>query len=76
MKKIFLITIVSLCCINSYAQDKWFSTVEMEFVVPSKIDYHYRFMNSVTHINLDSKVGAGLHYSMNYKIFKKLSVVG
>ncbi|OBQ54993.1 hypothetical protein JJL45_03665 [Tamlana sp. s12] len=74
MKKIIAITIVSLFYINSYSQEKWYSSAAIEFSVPSKIEYHYNFNNSSTVINLDSKTALGAQYSINYLVFNKLSV--
>ncbi len=59
---------------TSYSQDKWFSTAELDFIVPSKIEYGYSFNNIYDEINLDSKASIALQYSVNYQLFNKLSV--
>ncbi|KAB1069721.1 hypothetical protein F6U93_02580 [Tamlana haliotis] len=74
MKKLILITIVSLLYINSYSQEKWFSSASVDFTVPNNIDYLYRFEGLSTTISLDSKPSIGGQYSINYLVFKKLSV--
>jgi len=70
----FLILAFSLFFINGYSQDKWFSTIELDFVVPSKIEYNYSFNNAGTEINLASKTSFALYYALNYQLFNKFSL--
>lgn len=72
--KLFLIAIFSFIFINGYSQDKWFSTIELDFVVPSTIEYNYFFNHAGTEINLDAKTSFALLYSMNYQLFNKFSI--
>jgi hypothetical protein len=74
MNKFFLITVALLFFyINGHAQDKWFSTAELDFIVPSKTEYGYSANNAYTEINLASKTSFALNYSINYLLFKKFS---
>lgn len=73
MKKEILITVLILISINGYSQDKWFSSAEFDFIVPSKIEYNYNFHNAGTEINLDSKPSFALNYLINYQLFNKFS---
>lgn len=65
-----------LFCISTYSQEKWFSNVEIDFIIPRKIEYNYSFNNVGTEINLDPKAAFGLQYSINYKLLDKLSIGG
>lgn len=73
MKKLFLSIALFFIFISGYSQDKWFSSAEFDFIVPSKIEYNYYFNNVGTEINLDSKPSFAFNYSFNYQLFNKLS---
>ena len=74
MNKFFLILMFPLFFINGHAQDKWFSTAELDFIIPNIIEYHYYSNKSGHLINLDSKASIALQYSVNYQLFNKLSI--
>ncbi len=74
MNKLLLTLALSFFFTNGYAQEKWFSTVELDFIVPSKIEYNYSFNNAGTEINLDSKSAFAFQYAINHMLFNKLSV--
>lgn len=69
----------------SFSQDKinkrWHSTIDVEFINPSKVEYSYGIYNS----DYDAIIGGddeivntnpsfGALYSINYNVFKKLSL--
>lgn len=74
MNKLFLIFIVMFSFIESNAQEKWFSTVEVDFIVPSKTEYSYTANDIFYDVNIDSKAAFALQYSINYQLFNKLSI--
>jgi hypothetical protein len=68
-----------------FSQDKiskrWYSTIDVEFINPSKVEYSYGIYNS----DYDAIIGGddeiantnpsfGIQYSINYNVFKKLSL--
>lgn len=59
---------------------KWFSTAELEFLVPNKVRYSYSsIINNQTFYTNDEiakNISFGLIYSINYPIFNKLSLGG
>ncbi len=73
MNKLFLIIMFLLFFINGHTQDKWFSTVELDFIVPNEIEYSY-FLEHYTSSHIESKTSFALQYAINYKLFDKLSV--
>ncbi|GAL65493.1 hypothetical protein [Jejuia pallidilutea] len=76
MNKLLLIAVFLFCTVKSYAQDKWFSNIELDLVVPSEIEYNYSFNNTGTEISLDSKTALAILYSINYQLFNKISLGG
>lgn len=84
MKKV-LFFILILTYSYGYSQDnlrkKWYSTADIEFINPYKVEYDYGIYSS----QYDSQVGKtdeitnakpsfGVTYSFNYYLFKKLSI--
>lgn len=84
MKKLLFLTFVLLYSF-SYSQDKqtkkWHSTIDAEIIVPNKLEYSYSYYSPT----YDGFVGGtdeikgygisyGLLYSINYNVFKKLSL--
>lgn len=84
MKKIIFIAIVLISSF-SYSQGKetkkWHSTMDIEFIIPNKVEYYYGFFDT----NYNAIVGGqdnienanasfGILYSINYNVFKKLSL--
>lgn len=65
---------------SGYSQDrtdKWFSNGDLEFIIPNKVEYDYRYTDQPgIHIDeiTNSKLAFGISYSYNYAVFKKLSV--
>jgi hypothetical protein len=57
---------------------KWFSTAEIELLIPSKVRYNHFFKsnNNTTYSDeeLTKNVSFGLTYAINYPIFNKLSL--
>ncbi|WP_242202429.1 hypothetical protein [Aestuariivivens insulae] len=76
MNKLFLILVLSFLFTNGHAQQKWFSSIDLDFIVPSKSEYNYSFNNVGTEINLDSKSGFAFQYTLNYLLSNKLSIGG
>lgn len=73
MKKTILTSVLILIFISGYSQDKWFSSAEFSFIVPSKIEYNYSSNNVGTTIHLESRPSIALNYSINYQLFNKFS---
>lgn len=75
-------TIILFLFITSlgYSQEqyeRWFSTVDLEFIVPNNVeyDYHYTAQPGLYIDEIEnSKTAFGVSYSYNYSIFKKLSL--
>ncbi len=64
---------------TDYTLDKkWFSTAEVEFLIPSKVRYNHFFTNNnqpkYSEDELTKGISFGLTYSINYPIFNKLSL--
>ncbi len=74
MNKFFIIIFFVIIHLNGYSQNKWYSTAELDFIVPSKTEYGYSANNAYTEINLASKPGLALMYAINYQLFNKFSV--
>lgn len=73
MNKLFLIIPFLFIHLNGYSQNKWYSTTELDFIVPSETEYGYSANNAYTEINLASKTSFALVYSINYQIFNRFS---
>lgn len=84
MKKLLFFTFI---LINTfvYSQDKlrkkWYSTAEIEFINPYKVEYDYGLYSSQYNAQIgktdeitNSKPSFGVSYSFNYNLFKKLSL--
>lgn len=64
---------------RKYSLDKnWFSNVELEFLIPSKVRYNHFFKSNnqttFTEEELKRNPSFGLTYSINYPVFNKLSL--
>lgn len=70
----FIIILFLFIYLKGYSQDKWYSTTEVDFIVPSKTEYSYSANNAYTEINLASKTSFALLYSINYQLLNKFSV--
>lgn len=75
MKKIVVIVII-LNSVFGYSQSKWYSQLELDINIPSRIEYDYSVMNRGTEIELESKIGIALQYSINRYISKRFSIGG
>ena len=84
MKKLFIIAIV-LTYSFSYSQGKeikkWHSTIDVEFINPNKVEYSYGYFDPNYNAIIggqdnieNSKASFGMLYSINYNVFKKLSL--
>jgi hypothetical protein len=84
MKKIYFIFVMFIS-FSGFSQNnlniKWHSTIDVEFINPSKVEYYYGIYNS----DYDAIIGGddeivnsnpsfGALYSINYNVFKKLSL--
>lgn len=75
MNKHFLTFLVLVLCFKGlYSQSKLFSKVELDFIVPSTIEYNYSNNNVGSSINLESQISLALQYSINYNVFKKFNL--
>ena len=60
-----------------YAQEndnRWYSTADLELIIPSKVEYDYSVNNVGSSVELDTKIALGVLYTLNYKLFRKFSV--
>jgi hypothetical protein len=81
MKNLFLFVLVFISSLG-YSQDKvlkrWYSTADIEFINPNKVEYlNYPYKDDGTfniNENLNPNPTFGILYSINYNIFKKLSL--
>ena len=74
MNRFLSIIILSFFLTKGNAQGEWFSTAELDFIVPNRTEYNYSINNVGTLINLDSKVSLAVQYSINYQLFNKFSL--
>lgn len=72
-KHFFIFLILALCFNGLYSQNKLFSKVELDFIVPSTIEYNYSNNNVGSSINLESKISLALQYSVNYNLSRKVN---
>ena len=75
MKKIIFIVLV-FNSIFGYCQSKWYSQIELDTNIPNRMEYNYSFMNRGTEIDLESKIGIALQYSINRYMSKRFSLGG
>lgn len=79
MKNLKFLILLCLFPILGNAQEsenptKWYSTAELELVIPTKVHYTYRQENRVGEANIDVAIALGAQYTINYMLFKKFSV--
>jgi hypothetical protein len=83
MKKTVIALAIFIYC-SGYSQDKkpnkWYSTADLEFIVPHKLEYDYSTFSTDynAYVGTSSNIKGfgtsfGLSYSINYQIFYKLS---
>lgn len=76
-KALILFILVSLKGYSQDHSDKWFSNIDLEFIVPNKVEYDYHYTNQpgiyIDEI-VNTKPAFGANYSFNYNLFKKLSI--
>ncbi len=65
--------VLIFCFAKLHSQSKFFSKVELDFIVPNEIEYDYSIDNRGALINLESKISLALQYSINYNLFKKIN---
>lgn len=65
----------------AFSQDKinkrWYSTIDVEFINPQHVIYDYHYADNPGYHDdeiANTKAGFGLLYSINYNVFKKLSL--
>lgn len=78
MKHFFLILFILVCSFG-YSQNKWETSLELDFVFPNKKDYFYKDSNNRiidTELKDDGFLlsSFGIQGNYNYYLFKKLSV--
>jgi len=76
-----LLPLILLCLfpIFSNAQEsetptKWYSTADLELIIPTKARYGYSVDNRGSRIEINTKIALGAQYTINYLLFKKFSV--
>ncbi len=79
MKKLLPLILFCLLPIFGSAQEttkphKWYSTADLELAIPTKVRYDYSVDNRGSDTELDTKIGLGAQYTLNYLLFKKFSV--
>ena len=83
MKKTVIALAIFIYC-SGYSQDKtpskWYSTADLEFIVPHKLEYDYSTFSTDynAYVGTRSNIKGfgssfGVSYSINYQIFNKLS---
>lgn len=79
MKNLLPLILLCIYPIFSNAQEsenstKWYSTAELELIIPTNVRYNYSSENRGGEVNIDAKIGLGAQYTINYLLFKKFSV--
>ncbi|TVZ26380.1 hypothetical protein JM83_1337 [Gillisia sp. Hel_I_86] len=79
MKNLLPLILVCLFPIFGNAQetnkaDRWYSTAELELMIPTKARYDYSIDNIGSDVEINSKIALGAQYTLNYLLFKKFSV--
>jgi hypothetical protein len=81
--KNFLLILVIIIPIFTFSQDKtikkWHSTIDLEFINPQNVIYDYHYADTPGYYEdeiVNTKPGFGILYSINYNLFKKLSLGG
>jgi hypothetical protein len=80
MKKLLFIFVMFISYF-AFSQDKinkrWYSTIDLEFINPQHVIYDYHYVDNPGYHDdeiANTKAGFGMLYSINYNIFKKLSL--
>lgn len=75
---IFILLSISLNSLNAQNrvenQKKWYSTAEIEGIIPYEARYDYGIENRGQTIGLNKDLSLGILYTLNYMIFNKLSL--
>ncbi|SHG28569.1 hypothetical protein SAMN05444483_10816 [Salegentibacter echinorum] len=75
---VFLFLFISFNGLNAQQsvgdQKKWYSTAEIEGIIPYEARYDYGIENRGRSVDLNKDLSLGLLYTFNYMVFNKLSL--